>query len=358
MLSRSAKFYGTLKRVFSFAASGLRFAAQLVEALVDFKLDRLLDPNWSVLELDEVDVAHTWRGVPVEGLAPAKHEHDYVGRDQTVEVAHALRKDGKDYKPSELAPARHTHTEYVKKDELVAHARRLGGVLAEDFALARHEHEEYVKKTDVVDAAFEIAGYTAADFAPFFHDHGDRYYRRDETVDDAWELVGDKAYTPYDFAPANHTHAEYLTREEAERIFLKRDEPPAAAEAIEATVLTVEPTTKVESVGSTNFALLQMPHAIDSAKSEVTVATRLASQRQTTVQAYATECFTCPGRWFEAKVPSGRIVAAILTVEGEKPKQLTHFIAWKNDKFRVYQYDYPGAVSTKVRLLFFVEPKP
>jgi len=34
---------------------------------------------------------------------------------------------------------------------------------------------------------------------------------------------------------------------------------------------------------------------------------------------------------------------------------LTHFTAWSGNKFRVYQYDYPGSKSMKVQALIFVD---
>lgn len=349
-----------LGRAIEYLKDGYRHLSELINVLTKWKFGRLLDPELADKEVEVASRAFEYNGLPISEYALKGHEHpEYLKKSDTVERAKAIRLDGVDYTPEQLAPADHEHPEYVRWDELVVEAEALNGIPADDFARRNHEHPEYLKKTDVVDAAIEIDGLTASDLAPFFHDHGSEYYRPDEDVHDAWELVDDsgKKYTPSSFAWAEHTHTEYLTQEEADEKFLLKDEPFLAARYVKAKIINVEPTTSVEDVGTTNFALLQMPHAIDQFYSEVQVSTTKTQEADTWIKVYGTELFTCPGRWFEYTLPDDateNIAAVIVQPEtDEELPGLTHFVAWNGKRFRVYQYDYPGASTMKVKLLIF-----
>jgi len=121
---------------------------------------------------------------------------------------------------------------------------------------------------------------------------------------------------------------------------------------------STEPTTSVDTSVSSNFAIMQIPEMIDQAKSDIGVLASLGSPTTSYVLAYATTFFTCPGRWFEIVLPvTNNIAAVVLTIldATEEINYLTHFTAWSGNKFRVYQYDYPGSKSMKVQALIFVD---
>lgn len=359
-IKKAAQKLVRLGHAIEYLKEGYRHLSELINVLTKWKFSRLLDPELADKEVEVASQAHEYNGLPISEYALKDHSHpEFLKKSDTVERARAIRLGGVDYTPEQLASADHKHPEYVEWDELVVEAEALNGIPADDFARRNHEHPEYLKKTDVVDAAIEIDGLTASDLAPFYHDHGSEYYRPDEDVHDTWELVDESGnkYTPSSFAWADHTHSEYLTQEEADEKFLLKDEPFLAARYVKAKIINVKPTTTVEDVGTTNFALLQMPHAIDQFYSEVQVSTTKTSETDTWIKVYGTELFTCPGRWFEYTLPDDateNIAAVIVQPEtDDELPGLTHFVAWNGKRFRVYQYDYPGASTMKVKLLIF-----
>lgn len=241
--------------------------ADIYNFFVNWRVNRLSSKKASKMEIRATVFAERLDGKSPSEYAQADHTHsEYYRKDETVETARGIYRDGRIIYTEELAPANHEHPEYAKRGEFKVAAETLDGLRAEDFALKDHEHDEYIRIDEIVDAAEIIGGFRYSDFAVEGHTHLDEYYSKLETVDDAMFLVDpqrpDVLYSADDFAPVDHTHDEYFTLEDFMKLFLLKSEPYWVSDTFQIRVVDVVATDRISlNEGQTIYELLQSPYS-------------------------------------------------------------------------------------------------
>ena len=180
-------------------------------------------------------------------FAPIDHEHpEYLKEGEAAANALYLEEDGKRFTIADFALEDHEHPEFVKISEitnanfLVTSDGRL--LSASDLALANHVHPEYLALGETAYAAKAFTDgkklYFPEDFAPIDHAEDREYVKKNPKHDylkktDVAENTRTLQGFPLSyFALANHTHPEFLSYQEADKLFRLSSEPLDVVEEV------------------------------------------------------------------------------------------------------------------------------
>jgi hypothetical protein len=327
---------------------------KVIDALKNWRINRMLDPEQSKEENPLVQTAEEINGVKYTEVSLKEHEHsEYYKKNETVEKARSVKVGDEYLTPEMLAPIDHEHPEYVKKGEAYIGTLKLGDRPASDFALKDHEHAEYFKVDEPADIADIIGGVSPNDLADINHRHETQYYQFDETVQNAMNLIdlnSNAVYSENDLAPAEHEHPEYFTREEFYKFFMLKDEPYYFSKTFNIELYKLNYSGGSIEVNSDSglYDVLQSPFVELGLKPEASVNAGLNYIGNATAIVYAMDFSVSPGKYYTVSLSlpfSGKIRGIFANFKSvpasdKAPNQMPVFIGWSGDQFAIYGMNF------------------
>ena len=202
--------------------------ASLLSLLDTLKTTSAMVTN-DAMAIDYIKVASDseyLKGNTADDFEVADHTHSEYLRANNVFGAVGFYDESR---PKDYAKASHTHMEYLKRTETAEVAQKLGGKDPSEYARTEHTHDNLVPIGVTVGAATIIDGMTVADLAPKEHTHSE-YHLATDIVSEATVFVdsNDEIQSPSIFASADHEHEDYITKEEATAWLVTGDVMPNA----------------------------------------------------------------------------------------------------------------------------------
>lgn len=310
--------------------------------------------------------------LPPDSFSPADHEHSLYMRDTELVTALGFV-SGTTYRHAhDFARMYHNHGELVTLGSRVVYSMNLGGLPPERYAVVGHNHLDRYH-TKYVNRAYRISGSSYRDLAREGHSHGYKYYfntEDDQVLDAVAFRYGTSTITAGDIATASHTHDDrYFTREAAEEVLLFTNDPVPTTGLLALNEYTVAVGDLEEDIqpGTTNFTRLGLPGYNATVTSDAFVdlgdATATAGSPTYITMDYL-DLFVYPGSYVLIGVSS-----ANHTIKGVFPASYNFetdtqglglqemlYIAWTDDEFGVYMYDFNDITETPyIRVVILYE---
>lgn len=351
--------------------------SEVINVANSFKVTEMLLPAVSKYMVPYSNYTYRILNKELSEFAMKDHIHsEYVVKGEVIDGAYTITDGVNNYKPTDLAPAEHTH-DYVKQDDVITVTEKLSGVDYSTFARKEHEHPEYYKKDDIVPNAVEIDGVRVQDLAFKQHNHGSDYYKKDDIVEDTTALkdVNGNIYTQSSFSPKEHNHDDlYYPKEEALSKFLTFEEPIPLSNYIYVDVYDIEATNTIDVGRPEAYLNLQYPHNINGFKtgSSMNATTKKIRSNQL-AKVVKINASVSRGRYVQfslslnnSMLENNRTFGDILGIlvqqkliginvgtERNAPPNYV-MVAWNGYDIKMYAYDFPQSSAVDVDLLIFV----